>query len=215
MDSKLAHGIAAARPELSSLNGRAWDTRALREDAPLGRAEPSDGAAAGYTIASMAREFGVTIQEIKVYEDNGLLRPLPGASSCAYGPRERLHLKMILKGKALGFTLSEIRDILAAKDAEDDARAVTASDLVGTDLGAAAEQHEDFDAMTADWAMALRPEQIAAQIAHLERQRKALDDAIQVLREVHDRRVARDCGPGRGNAVSRPVSLRGDVARTG
>lgn len=194
MDTKLADGLGQVCPELSGLESRAWDNRALGKEEPLGRAELAGEATADYTIMSMAREFGITVQEIEHYEDSGLLRSLPAASSRAYGPRDRLHLKMILKGKALGFTLSEIRDILGAKDAAEDARSLETFDSAAN-RGATARQpgrHEGFDASMADWAMALRPEQIAAQIEHLERQRKALDDAIQILREAQHRRIARD-----------------------
>jgi DNA-binding transcriptional MerR regulator len=143
-------------------------------------------------------EFGITVRAIRFYEDRGLLQPRRQGSACTYGPRERLHLKMILKRKELGFTLSEIRDIVTARAAETTARDFEIYDLSPADFGAIGmcpAGPRALDAMQVDLALALRPDQIVARIDHLERQRKALDDAILSLREAHHRRVARDgCG---------------------
>lgn len=192
MDTKLAHDIGVSRPERSDPEESAWDEGTVRDGEALGFTELGERGGANFTVADMAREFGITLRAIRFYEDNGLLQPRWDASARAYGPRERLHLKMILKGKALGLSLSEIRDVLGAKDAEEEAQDAATSDFSAADLGAIAGQPGALDAMKLDLAMALRPEQIVAQIDHLERQRKALDDAILALREAHHRRVAGD-----------------------
>jgi DNA-binding transcriptional MerR regulator len=68
-----------------------------------------------YTITELAREFDVTPRAIRFYEDQGLLSPSrEGASGLrrVYSGRDRTRLKLTLRGKRLGFTLSEIRDLL-------------------------------------------------------------------------------------------------------
>src|SRR5690349_19146802 len=66
-----------------------------------------------FTIREMARDFQVSTRALRFYEDRGLLQPRRESTNRRYDARDRLHLKMILKGRQLGFTLSEIHDILA------------------------------------------------------------------------------------------------------
>lgn len=68
-----------------------------------------------YTITELAREFDVTPRAIRFYEDQGLLAPSregSGGLRRVYSGRDRTRLKLTLRGKRLGFTLSEIRDLL-------------------------------------------------------------------------------------------------------
>ncbi|MGZ3185014.1 MAG: MerR family transcriptional regulator [Telluria sp.] len=68
-----------------------------------------------YTIAELAREFDITARAIRFYEDQGLLSPLRegvGGRNRVYTPRERTRLKLTLRGKRLGLTLSEIKSIV-------------------------------------------------------------------------------------------------------
>ncbi|WP_454762567.1 MerR family transcriptional regulator [Cupriavidus campinensis] len=70
---------------------------------------------ATYTITELAREFDVTPRAIRFYEDQGLLSPDregPGGRKRVYNGRERTRLKLTLRGKRLGLTLNEIREIL-------------------------------------------------------------------------------------------------------
>ncbi|WP_454734582.1 MerR family transcriptional regulator [Cupriavidus necator] len=70
---------------------------------------------ATYTITDLAREFDVTPRAIRFYEDQGLLSPEregPGGRKRVYNGRERTRLKLTLRGKRLGLTLNEIREIL-------------------------------------------------------------------------------------------------------
>lgn len=70
---------------------------------------------ATYTITDLAREFDVTPRAIRFYEDQGLLSPLrtgAGGRTRVYNGRERTRLKLTLRGKRLGLTLNEIREIL-------------------------------------------------------------------------------------------------------
>lgn len=68
--------------------------------------------AASYTISDLAREFALTTRAIRFYEDCGLLAPRRDKRARIYGERERVRLKLILRGKRLGLSLSEIREIL-------------------------------------------------------------------------------------------------------
>jgi DNA-binding transcriptional MerR regulator len=72
-----------------------------------------------YTITELAREFDITPRAIRFYEDQGLLAPKrAGANGLrrVYSPRDRTRLKLTLRGKRLGFTLSEIRTLLDLYD---------------------------------------------------------------------------------------------------
>ncbi len=141
------------------------------------------------TIREMARDFGVSIRALRFYEDRGLLHPRREGTARRYNARDRLCLKMILKGKQLGFTLSEIHDILAARaiaGGEGEGRRAATQDLTTSDLSDA-----DFEQM--DLEMRLPPEQIVAQISHLERQRRDLDEAIIALRDAHRRLLKSPC----------------------
>ncbi len=65
-----------------------------------------------FSISDLAREFGVTTRAIRFYEDQGLLNPDREGRRRIYGRRDRTRLKLTLRGKRLGFSLSEIREIL-------------------------------------------------------------------------------------------------------
>lgn len=68
-----------------------------------------------YTIAELAREFDITPRAIRFYEDQGLLTPRregPNGRVRVYTARERTRLKLTLRGKRLGLSLSEIRDLV-------------------------------------------------------------------------------------------------------
>jgi DNA-binding transcriptional MerR regulator len=68
-----------------------------------------------YTITELAHEFDVTPRAIRFYEDQGLLAPSREGSSGlrrVYSSRDRARLRLTLRGKRLGFTLSEIRNLL-------------------------------------------------------------------------------------------------------
>ena len=69
-------------------------------------------ARATYTISDLAREFALTTRAIRFYEDCGLLQPAREKRGRVYGERERVRLKLILRGKRLGLALSEIGELL-------------------------------------------------------------------------------------------------------
>ena len=70
-----------------------------------------------YSIGDLSREFGVTTRAIRFYEDQGLLSPTRNGQNRIYRPRDRVRLKLILRGKRLGFPLKEIRELIELYDA--------------------------------------------------------------------------------------------------
>ena len=67
---------------------------------------------AEYSISELAREFDVTPRAIRFYEAEGLLAPRREGQRRIYTPRDRTRLKLTLRGKRLGLTLSEIRELI-------------------------------------------------------------------------------------------------------
>jgi DNA-binding transcriptional MerR regulator len=67
---------------------------------------------AEYTIGELAAEFDVTPRAIRFYEAEGLLAPRREGQRRIYTPRERTRLKLTLRGKRLGLSLSEIRSLI-------------------------------------------------------------------------------------------------------
>ncbi len=65
-----------------------------------------------YTISDLAKEFGVTTRTIRHYEDIGLLAPSREGQVRVYNRGDRTRLKLILRGKRLGFSLDESREII-------------------------------------------------------------------------------------------------------
>jgi DNA-binding transcriptional MerR regulator len=65
-----------------------------------------------YSIGDLAREFDVTPRAIRFYEDQGLLAPRRDGQRRIYTPRDRTRLKLTLRGKRLGLSLSEIRELI-------------------------------------------------------------------------------------------------------
>ncbi len=71
-----------------------------------------------FTIGELAEAFGVTTRAIRFYESKGLIAPPRRGVARCYSRRERARLKLIQRGKNLGFSLEEIRDWLALYDAD-------------------------------------------------------------------------------------------------
>ncbi len=65
-----------------------------------------------YSIAELAREFGITARTIRFYEDEGLIKPRRQGLTRLYSPHDRVRLGWILRGKRLGFSLAEIKQLL-------------------------------------------------------------------------------------------------------
>jgi DNA-binding transcriptional MerR regulator len=71
-----------------------------------------------WSIAELAREFAITTRTIRFYEAEGMLMPERHGAQRLFHPRDRVRLKLILRGKRLGFTLAEIREIIDLYDRE-------------------------------------------------------------------------------------------------
>jgi len=69
-----------------------------------------------YTISELATEFGVTTRTMRHYEDEGLLNPRREGTSRLFSNRDRVRLKLALRGKRLGFSLAEIRELFDLYD---------------------------------------------------------------------------------------------------
>ena len=69
-----------------------------------------------FSISDLAREFGVTTRAIRFYEDEGLLSPGRSGRQRVYTSRDHVRLKLIVRGKRLGFSLSEVREIIEMYD---------------------------------------------------------------------------------------------------
>ncbi len=67
---------------------------------------------AEFSISELAQEFDITPRAIRFYEDQGLLAPRREGQRRIYTPRDRTRLKLTLRGKRLGLTLSEIRELI-------------------------------------------------------------------------------------------------------
>ena len=111
------------------------------------------------TIGEMAREYGVTLRALRFYEDRGLLQPIRNGVTRYYAADARARLELILKGKQLGFTLTEIRDLIANQSAE---------------------PVQSFE-------LSLDETQILAQLSLLQRQRDDIERAIEELRQTQER----------------------------
>ena len=81
---------------------------AAAKGGPAGRAT--------WTIADLAREYGVTLRTIRHYEDLGLLSPERRGTSRVFRNRDRVRLALILRGRRLGFSLDQIATIVNMYD---------------------------------------------------------------------------------------------------
>lgn len=74
---------------------------------------------ATFTIGDLSREFGVTLRTLRFYEDRQLLNPERKGQNRLYSRRDRARLKLVLMGKKVGFSLTDIRDMLDLYDLKD------------------------------------------------------------------------------------------------
>lgn len=72
-----------------------------------------------FSISELAKEFDVTTRSIRFYEDQGLLAPTRNGQTRIYSPKDRVRLKLVLRGKRLGFSLAETKNIFDLYDNED------------------------------------------------------------------------------------------------
>jgi len=109
-----------------------------------------------YTITELAGEFGITLRALRFYDGRGLLSPRRDGRKRLFSAADRDRLALILKGKKLGFTLSEISQMVEAQS--------------GHASGA---------------ELTLTAEKCLAQIAFFEKQMRETSEALSELRRIH------------------------------
>ena len=102
-----------------------------------------------YSISELAHEFALTTRAIRFYEDEGMLAPERRGRARIYRERERVRLKLILRGKRLGFSLLEIRELLDLYEVGRNERAQLAMfiEMLGERRARLMQQKEDIDAV--------------------------------------------------------------------
>ena len=71
-----------------------------------------------YSISDLSKEFDITTRSIRFYEDQGLISPTRKGQTRIYNQRDRVRLKLILRGKRLGFSLAETGRLFELYDAD-------------------------------------------------------------------------------------------------
>jgi len=108
-----------------------------------------------YTITQLAHEFAMTSRAIRFYEDQGLLAPERRGNRRIYHARDRVRLKLILRGKRLGMSLAEIREILDLYDADKTERSQLTRfvEVLAARRAVLLQQREDIDIVLAEIAV--------------------------------------------------------------
>ena len=140
-------------------------------------------ATATYTITELAREFDITPRTIRFYEDQGLISPKregSGGRVRVYGARDRTRLKLTLRGKRLGLTLSEIKDLVDMYDSPKDSSAQLQRFLavLGRHREMLEQQREDLELTLSEIAL------------HEAQCRRLLDEGLPKRKGAGVRRVA-------------------------
>ena len=65
-----------------------------------------------YTITELTREFGISTRTLRFYEDEGLIKPVRRGRTRLFRPSDRHLIRQIMRGKRLGFSISEIREAI-------------------------------------------------------------------------------------------------------
>lgn len=102
-----------------------------------------------FSITELAREFEVTTRTIRHYEEQGLLSPRREGTSRIFSARDRVRLKLALRGKRLGFSLGDIRELFALYDLARDEKKQLEEFLAKLEKRRALleQQKEDIDVM--------------------------------------------------------------------
>lgn len=119
-----------------------------------------------HTITELAREFGITPRAIRYWETHGLVSPTREGGNRCYGKRDRTRLKLALRGKRLGLSLAEIKELIGMYDT-----AASESSQLRTFLEVLARRRSALEQQRADI------EAVLAEIARFEAQCRALLEA--------------------------------------
>jgi len=105
-----------------------------------------------YTITELCEEFGVTARALRFYEDEGLISPERRGTQRIYSHRDRARLAWILRGKRVGFSLTEIRELIDLYDVGDGRRTQRERtiDRCRDRVGLLHQQKRDIDAAIAE-----------------------------------------------------------------
>jgi DNA-binding transcriptional MerR regulator len=105
-----------------------------------------------WSISDLAQEFALTTRAIRFYEDEGLIAPQREGTRRIYGARERTRLKLILRGKRLGLSLTDIKEILDLYDSRqgDRPQLVKFVDALERRRLQLLQQREDIDVVLAE-----------------------------------------------------------------
>lgn len=104
-----------------------------------------------YSIAELAREFGLTPRAIRYYEDQGLIAPARAGVQRVYTKRDRTRLKLTLRGKRLGLSLAEIRELIDMYDtATETSQLERLLEVLAARRARLEQQREDIEAVLAE-----------------------------------------------------------------
>lgn len=107
-----------------------------------------------FSISDLAREFAITPRTIRFWEDQGILAPQREGNKRVFTRRDRARLKMALRGKRLGLSLAEIKDLIGmyASTEDETPQLVECLRIMEKRRAALEQQREDIEAMLADIA---------------------------------------------------------------
>ena len=105
-----------------------------------------------FSIGEMCEEFAVTARALRFYEDENLISPERGGTQRLYSERDRARLAWILRGKRVGFSLADIREMLDLYDVGDhrETQRLVTLERCRLRIDALARQREDIDATIAE-----------------------------------------------------------------
>ena len=102
-----------------------------------------------YSIGELAKEFDITTRSIRFYEDQELIHPTRKGQTRIYNQRDKVRLKLILRGKRLGFSLAETGRLFELYDADKTSatQLMTIMDLIAQKKSDLSQQLEDINAV--------------------------------------------------------------------
>ena len=105
-----------------------------------------------FSISDLAREFDITPRTIRFWEDQGILAPQREGQKRIFTRRDRARLKMALRGKRLGLSLAEIKDLIGMYSSTEDEtpQLLECLRIMSKRREALEQQREDIEAMLAD-----------------------------------------------------------------
>ena len=105
-----------------------------------------------FSITDLSAEFGITARALRFYEDEGLIAPVRRGTQRIYSHRDRARIAWILRGKRVGFSLAEIREMIDLYDLGDgrQVQRQVALERCRDRVGTLERQRADIDAALAE-----------------------------------------------------------------